>query len=256
MFKRVVILIGVLCVAAILYWQFAPKQSAITVSDARAAPTGASGTMFMVSLKMQNGGGPVALTGVSSATGADARIMNPDQSGPLVIPGGAEAQLAMDGAHMMLSVPDGSFAEGAFQSIALLFDDGSEIAARVHRPQVADGATAMEHGLAHGVEVSPPPSITLKQPISVNAEGFSVEIGLEDFEFVVTADDAPHVPGQGHAHVYLNGLKLGRLYENSFDIGSLAAGVYRLRIGLNTNDHRPYVSDGAPVEAVFDFTIP
>ncbi len=256
MFKRLSILVGLMCVGAIVYWQFAPKQSAITVTDARAIPAGASNTMFMISLKMHNGGAPVALTGVTSATGAAASIMRPDQTGALVVPGGGEGQLAMDGAHMMLSVPDGNFDEGAYQSVSLVFDDGSEVVARVLRPEIAADAVAMRHGLAHGVEASPPPSITIKEPVPVAADGFTVEIDLEDFEFVVTEDDAAHVPGQGHAHVYLNGLKLGRLYDNSFELGSLSAGAYSLRIGLNTNDHRPYVSGGVPVESVFNFTIP
>mgnify|MGYP006431634573 FL=1 len=89
----------------------------------------------------------------------------------------------------------------------------------------------------------------------VKADGFEVEITVENFEFVVVDGMAPHVDGQGHAHIYLNGVKLGRLYENRFEVGSLPAGEYDLTVALNSNDHRPYVSGGAPVAITHRFSL-
>ena len=61
--------------------------------------------------------------------------------------------------------------------------------------------------------------------------------------------DGDHVAGTGHGHIYLNGLKLGRLYSSSAEIGPLPSGVHVVRVTLNTNNHKAYVVDGKPVTA-------
>ena len=114
----------------------------------------------------------------------------------------------------------------------------------------------MNHEAGQGMEASPTPTIQIMPPTTPNADGFKVQLALDNIELVVAPDGAAHIDGQGHAHIYLNGLKLGRLYEDNFEIGSLQPGNYALRIGLNTNDHRPYVTSGQPVDTVFEFRIP
>jgi len=177
--------------------------------------------------------------------------MNAKSGDPLVIPGSGTAQLAMDGAHLMLRSDD--FAPGAFQPIVLSFDDGSSVTARVQRPEMA--GMAMDHSASNGEEAEPSPQLSI-QPPDVSADGFAVQIEVENLEFVVVDAATPHVAGQGHAHIYLNGLKLGRLYSESFEIGALKPGDYTLTVAVNTNDHRPYVTDGQPVSASYSFTLP
>lgn len=254
--KRPLAFVGIAAIAVLLYLQFAPTESSVTVTDARAMPVGGSETMFMVSLTMQNDGPAVVLTGVTSSSGGQASIMNPGDDGPLVIPAGGTGQFAMDGAHIMLMAPDRDFEEGTLQSIALAFDDGSTVAVRVLRPEMNDGMGMMQHGMSQAVEVSPAPTLTIVPPKAVSADGFDIQLQLENFAFVVAADDADHVPNQGHAHVYLNGLKLGRLYEDQLSLGGLKSGDYQLRVSLNSNDHRPYAAAGQPIEAVFAFQVP
>jgi hypothetical protein len=38
-------------------------------------------------------------------------------------------------------------------------------------------------------------------------------------------------------------------------VGGLPAGEYDLTVALNSNDHRPYVSDGAPVAITYRFSL-
>ncbi|WP_171132949.1 MULTISPECIES: hypothetical protein [unclassified Ruegeria] len=252
--KRWFVIASVLALLGLTYVYTSKPQSEVKVSDGRAVPMGASGELFMVTLNLQNDGSAVVLQGVTSPSGAAVSFMNPGYDGRLVVPGGDTAQLAMDGAHVVLRVPQGTFPAGGFHSLALEFDDGSEVSARILHPEVT-AATAMDHSATIGIALSPGPTIALVQDPEVRPEGFDVEIRVENFEFTRVDDSAPHVDGQGHAHIYLNGLKLGRLYEERFAIGTLAPGEYVLSVVLNTNDHRPYVSNGEPVVLSYAFTL-
>ncbi|KIN70435.1 DUF461 domain containing protein [Sulfitobacter noctilucae] len=252
--KRFFVFGAVIAIAALVYFSTKPPQSTVTVTNAIATPMGTGGDVFMVSLEMHNSGDAVTLIGVT-APAADVSITNPGGAGPLVVPAMGQGLLAMDGAHLMLSAPQGSFAKGTYQPIALVFDDGSEVAARVIRPAGGDGMAEMHHGMMQGVDASPTPEISLPSPPAADNDGFEISLALKNFTFVRVADNAGHIAGEGHAHIYLNGLKLGRLYESSFTLGALLPGRYALRIALNTNDHRPYMNKDGPVDLVYDFEI-
>ena len=58
-----------------------------------------------------------------------------------------------------------------------------------------------------------------------------------------------HVAGQGHAHVYVNGVKVSRVYGDAFQLGQLAEGMNEVRVTLNANNHPQYTWNGEPVEA-------
>ena len=51
-----------------------------------------------------------------------------------------------------------------------------------------------------------------------------------------------HEEGAGHAHLYVDGRQVGRLYGRLHDIASLPPGPHEINVTLNTNDHRPYGS--------------
>jgi len=57
------------------------------------------------------------------------------------------------------------------------------------------------------------------------------------------------VPGIGHGHIYAGSVKLGRVFDNSYQIGALPKGEHTIRVSLNTNNHRAYAVDGQPLEA-------
>ncbi len=250
--KRLISFAILAAIGAVAYVEYGPIESTVTVTDAQAVPIGTNGSMFMVSMRMQNDGPAVTLTEVRSPVGAGVLIMNPGYAdAPLVIPANSEGLLAMDGAHIMLSIAGDTFSEGTFQSISLGFDDGSEVVTRV----IHAGQGAMQHDNAIGVEEDLAPSVEIIPPETISADGFDVILAVDNFDFVMAADDASHQPNQGHAHIYLNGLKLGRMYEDRFRVGALTPGEYRLRVGLNTNDHRPYEVSGSTVEATLQFRI-
>ncbi|WP_171176427.1 copper chaperone PCu(A)C [Ruegeria sp. HKCCA4633] len=251
--KRWFAVAGIAAALGLVYMFTGTPQTTMKVSDGRAIPMGASGSMFMVTLNLQNDGEPRTLLAVTSPSGGQTSLMNPGRDGPLVVPGSDTAQLAMDGAHVMLQVPEGAFPEGTYHALALEFDDGTEVVTRILHPEATGGARGMDHSMSNGIAVSPSPTIELAQDPDVSTDGFAIEISVENFEFVLIEDSAPHVDGQGHAHIYLNGFKLGRLYEERFEIGALAPGDYILTVALNSNDHRPYVFEAAPVALTYSF---
>jgi len=60
-----------------------------------------------------------------------------------------------------------------------------------------------------------------------------------------------HVPGEGHAHVYLDGRKIMRIYNEWFHLNTFQfatkAGEQLLSIEFVGNDHAPYTIQGLPV---------
>ena len=96
-------------------------------------------------------------------------------------------------------------------------------------------------------EGEPAPDVALS--IARTPEGVQIGIDARDFTFSRDLLGLYHVPGMGHGHLYVGGLKLGRLFEPSATIGALPPGEHVVRVTLNTNDHRAYVVDGVPVTA-------
>lgn len=124
-----------------------------------------------------------------------------------------------------------------------------------------DTAKSAMSGMDHSGHVMVPgdaPAPELQLTVAPDESGWSVTLEPENFEFFLPQDpDAmvPHVLGQGHAHLYLNGVKLQRLYGETATIGDLPAGVYTVRVSLNSNDHRAYMAKGKLVEATAELVV-
>ena len=106
----------------------------------------------------------------------------------------------------------------------------------------------------HGPGV--PDQVVSEMPISVSISaepdargGVDVHIATEGFRFAEELVDQAHTPGAGHAHIYVDGVKLGRVFEPQYHIPNLAPGEHEIRVSLNTNDHSELVYDGAKVES-------
>ena len=86
--------------------------------------------------------------------------------------------------------------------------------------------------------------------------GVDVSIVTEGFRFAPEAVDQAHTPGAGHAHIYVDGEKLGRVFEPEYHIDQLPAGEREIRVSLNTNDHSDLVYDGKKLEATTTVMVP
>jgi len=83
--------------------------------------------------------------------------------------------------------------------------------------------------------------------------GFNVHVVTSTFVWRPEMASMQHVPGEGHAHVYLDGRKIMRIYNEWFHLNtyqfSTRSGEQLLSIEFVGNDHAPYTIQGLPIGA-------
>lgn len=115
---------------------------------------------------------------------------------------------------------------------------------------------ASDDGHEHGGTVE-----TSGMAVEVTAEvdpidGINVHIIPTGFLFAPERVNQTDVDGEGHAHVYVDGEKVGRAYGEWFHLKGVAPGNREIRVTLQTNGHNEYVVDGQPVQAVTTISVP
>lgn len=105
----------------------------------------------------------------------------------------------------------------------------------------------------HAAPLSLPPgpdAPTLNMTLTPDpASGWNLRVITTGFRFAPEHASQHHVPGEGHAHVYINGGKFARLYGPWMHLPTLPPGPVTVEATLNANDHRPLVVGGAPLTA-------
>lgn len=249
--KAALILIGIAISAALVWLGVRPHQDSahILISEAVAAPLEDGGAAAFMAI--DNQGAPDRLIAVESHH-AEVSLYSPeDDAGPPVPVG--KSTLAADSAHIRLAASDATFDDGALIPLILTFAEAGPINAKVRLSDPKTKGAAEKAGL-FGLgdicvvgEGEPAPRLSLAA--IPEGDGWRVEIEAEDFTFSKEFVDLYHVPGMGHGHLYVGGMKLGRLYTPEAYIGALPKGQHEIRVTLNTNDHRAYVVDDVPVTA-------
>ena len=79
--------------------------------------------------------------------------------------------------------------------------------------------------------------------------GWNLHVVTTGFAFAPQQVGRAHVAGEGHAHVYVNGAKIARLYGPWLHIADLPAGETVIAVTLNANDHRPLAVGTVPLRA-------
>ncbi|MEM8841360.1 MAG: copper chaperone PCu(A)C [Pseudomonadota bacterium] len=245
--RLTVLLVIAAAVVGFLLW---PRSSGeITLTDAKVAPTGSgAGAVF---LSIANRGRPDRLIAVSSPV-AEAEIYSPGGGPGPPIPSG-EAALAADGAHIRLGGLGDALQPGSLIPLTLTFERAGAVTAKAIVTDPAAHGAAAEVGLFGMGDIcrvgpgEPAPRISLS--VVPYGERWQVRVAAEDFTFSEELDGSVHLPGTGHGHIYVGGMKLGRLYSSEATIGPLPPGRHEVRVTLNTNDHRAYVVGDQPVSA-------
>lgn len=241
-----VLLIGVAA------WVAAPRSGdrhALLIADSVARPL--EDGSAAIALTIRNDGKPDRLITADSPHGT-VRLYSPaDALGPPV-PSGTSS-LALDAAHIAFA-PDRPLQDGSLIPLMVTFEQAGTVSTRVRVSDPAAVGHASDVGLfglgdiCEVGEGEPAPRIALR--VAQTEGGWSVDIDAEDFIFSQDLVGLYHVPGMGHGHLYVGGMKLGRLYAPQASLGALPRGTHEIRVTLNTNDHRAYVLDGTPVTAV------
>jgi hypothetical protein len=112
-------------------------------------------------------------------------------------------------------------------------------------------------------EAETPETVVSETPMSVQMTaasdgkaGVNVSIVTEGFRFAPELVDQPHTPGAGHAHIYANGVKLGRVFASEYHIAELPPGDHEIRVSLNANDHGELVYGETKLESIVTVTVP
>ena len=79
-------------------------------------------------------------------------------------------------------------------------------------------------------------------------KGWNLEIKTENFQFSPQEVNQAHQPNQGHAHLYVNGEKIARLYGNWYYLEELAPGTNEIKVTLNSNSHEDFAFQGEKIE--------
>ncbi|MEM7319228.1 MAG: hypothetical protein AAF408_09435 [Pseudomonadota bacterium] len=147
------------------------------------------------------------------------------------------------------------FTIAAANGITLDGHDHSDAAhhAENHSAQVvqasASATATHDHATALVLPVSDDaPSLDI-DVIKDPAAGWNLHIQTANFSFSPKNASRDHVPGEGHAHVYVNGAKLGRYYGPWVHLDQLPKGDVQIEVTLNANDHRPLTVGEAALAA-------
>ncbi len=70
-----------------------------------------------------------------------------------------------------------------------------------------------------------------------NTKGYDAEISFTNFRLAPESVNDADVPGEGHAHIYIDGKKINRVYSNWYHLGKFEPGSYEVEVRLSANDH-------------------
>lgn len=126
-------------------------------------------------------------------------------------------------------------------------------AGRMHRDAQRAGGAHDHEAAGHGqaIEIADPaaaPTLALRVDRDPHA-GWNLELATARFAFAPQSAGGPHVPGEGHAHLLVDGEKVGRLYGNWFHLPPLKPGRHEITVTLHGNNHAPYTVGGKAIEA-------
>ncbi|MEM9566716.1 MAG: hypothetical protein AAF974_00270 [Cyanobacteria bacterium P01_E01_bin.34] len=79
--------------------------------------------------------------------------------------------------------------------------------------------------------------------------GWNLELQINNFEFAPATVNEPGPQNAGHAHLYINGEKVTRLYSDWFYLGELESGDNEIMVTLNTNVHEDLTINGEVISA-------
>lgn len=101
------------------------------------------------------------------------------------------------------------------------------------------------------------PSPTISLEVTPDKKrGYNVTIKTTNFQFTPGAINTPSNVNTGHAHLYINGKMVTRIYCPNFYLPQLAPGRNEIKVSLNGNNHDQIVYQGKPVAATVIVEVP
>ena len=146
---------------------------------------------------------------------------------------------------------------GAGIGFLVALSSGAELSGHNHAGDVGHDHSTHDHqGGLHDKLIEAGQNVGIElQLLEDGPQSRNLHIGVTNFEFAPEAVNGPHKPGTGHAHIYVNGIKIARAYGPWFHLSALPKGEHEIRVTLNANDHSQLALDDVPVEATAKLVI-
>lgn len=87
-------------------------------------------------------------------------------------------------------------------------------------------------------------------------KGYNLFLTTKNFRWAPEHASGKHVRGEGHAHLFIDGKKVTRLYGPAYYLGELAEGSHTVTVSLNANNHASYVHGDNEVSATKTVVVP
>jgi hypothetical protein len=92
----------------------------------------------------------------------------------------------------------------------------------------------------------PVPTVKLRV-IKDTKKGWNIALETNNFTFAPAKVNQPGDYRKGHAHLYINGKKITRIYSDWFYLPALEPGRNEITVSLNTNDHKTLAVNGKKI---------
>ena len=100
------------------------------------------------------------------------------------------------------------------------------------------------------------PSISIDSITGDEYVGYQINLSTTNFTFEFFDPMGPHVPGEGHAHLYIDGVKQGRVYNTTSTLPSMLPGAHDIEVVLSTNNHLEYQDNAIPIGDSVNLVVP
>ena len=265
--KRIItIVIIIILLSLFMLWKNLAHQTQIIITDIKASYETSGTSQLNVVFNIENQGGPDQLISVSSILSSNIEISTPSTIKDMVIPALSKPSFSSDGAFITLKDLSEPLEIGDTFPISFTFKNSVEVRGRAivakssnpHAGHNMAGNSAMADMAAmettYQVKAGEPiPDIKLSA--IKDGDQWQIDMTTNAFTLIEATEGLAHEAGFGHGHLYLNGLKLQRVYTSSVQIGQLPKGTHLINVTLNTNDHKAYMVDGSPVAAEIEVTV-
>lgn len=105
---------------------------------------------------------------------------------------------------------------------------------------------AHDHGTPLDLDAATAPMVDL-QVIPLEDGGYNIRVQTMNFIFAPHHVGMEATDGEGHAHLYVDEVKVARLYGEWFHLEALPDDAKMVSVGLYANNHQPLAVDGVPI---------
>lgn len=134
-----------------------------------------------------------------------------------------------------------------WQAVAIAHDTKPGVG-HSHNPDASGDKPAHVHKKVEIPAGQPVPAVSLVvRPDAMS--GWNLEMRVRNFTFAPDRINTKSTSvNEGHAHLYVNGKKVARLYGPWYHLPNLPPGANRITVTLNTNDHGDLVHQGQVIQ--------